>query len=150
MPGFGARGFGIDERKQRDGAHAAFRVLENVRHGRGRGGDDREVDGLADVGQRAPATPSENRTILGVDGVERTLEASGDEVLEHRASQGAGALRRADERDRAGSEQRSEGVMHGCAMFVVGKRRGQPSTARRVTGDRRGFAILRAGIRAGL
>ena len=114
MPRLGLLLIGVDERQHRSGAQVAFRLFENAGSGGGGSGDDRQIDGLADVGNRSPAAPAEDRAVLGIHRVERAVEATGDQVLQDRPSKRAGTLRRADERHRARGEQGGEGVAHGA------------------------------------
>ena len=74
--------------------------LGDAEHGRGRRGDDRQVDRLGQRGHRRQAAHAFQLAATRVDRVDPAGEAAGDDVPQDRPAGRAGAPTRADHRDR--------------------------------------------------
>jgi hypothetical protein len=118
VSGLGRRRAGKNE----GSAHPLAHFVENRRHGGRRRADDRQVDRLADRGQRRKCRPVENRGVIRVDREKLALEATGKQVLIDGAAQRFGLRRGADQGYRLGRQQRPQimaGRDHGASLLQI-------------------------------
>ena len=86
----------------------ARRILEHADNRRRRRRDQCEIDRLRDRGQRRVRAPGQHAPMLGIDDIERALEAAADEILEDDPAVGTRLAGGADDRDRSRRQQRAE------------------------------------------